>query len=76
MWKIMGILTCIAFISYVEVYSLDKKKYKKELVIYFLFLSVGVTMVILLTLNIKIPSPTEPLLWLFSPIDEYIEKIL
>lgn len=73
---IIAILVSGVVISLFEIPPLVKKKYWKEIVVYSLFLSAGMTVSILLTTGMTIPNPSEILMLLFSPVDSFIEDIL
>lgn len=59
MVKIIGILLVTAVIAMIDAPTMWKNKQKKELVVYSLLLFIGVTLLILLAVGIKIPSPVD-----------------
>lgn len=71
MVKIIGILLVTAVIVMIDVPTMWKNKQKKELVVYSLLLFIGVTLLILLAVGIKIPSPVD----LFSIMEKTFNKL-
>ena len=59
MVKIIGILLVTAVIVMIDVPTMWKNKQKKEMVVYSLLLFIGVTLLILLAVGIKLPSPVN-----------------
>ena len=59
MVKIIGILLVTAVIVMIDVPTMWKNKQKKEMVVYSLLLFIGVTLLILLAVGIKLPSPVD-----------------
>ncbi len=55
MWAILGILFIGAIISLFEIPPLIKKKWWREVIVYFLLLSGGLTLSVLLSMNVPIP---------------------
>lgn len=71
MVKIIAILLVTAVIAMIDTPTMWKNKQKKELVVYSLFLFIGVTLLILLAVGIKIPSPVD----LFSIIGKTFNSL-
>lgn len=71
MVKIIGILLVTAVIAMIDAPTMWKNKQKKELVVYSLLLFIGVTLLILLAVSIKIPSPVD----LFSIIGKTFNNL-
>lgn len=76
MRAIIGILAAAAIICLWELPSLVKKKYWKDLFVFFLFLVPGVTLSILLAKNVVIPTPADWLMKIYSPVTAFFEQIL
>jgi hypothetical protein len=76
MWAIVGILLTGAIISFFEIPPLVKKKWWREIIVYFLLLSAGMTLAILLSKDVSIPTPLDWITKVFSPISSYFERIL
>lgn len=76
MWAILGILFIGAIISLFEIAPLLKKKWWKEIIVFCLLLSAGLTLSILLSMNVTIPSPVDLLTKIYSPVTNSIERIL
>jgi len=76
MWASLGILFIGAIISLFEIPPLVKKKWWREIIFFFLLLSGGLTLSVLLCLNVPIPSPIDFLIKIYSPVTNFIERIL
>jgi len=76
MVKVLGILCIGTLIALVEVPSLKKKNFKKDISIFFLFLSTGIMLTILVSLGINIPTPLGFITKLYNPISSTLERIL
>jgi len=72
MVKVVGILLIVAVILRIEVPSLLQKKYKKELVIFLLFLLIGTSLAIALALGKPIPNPLDLLTFILKPINDVL----
>lgn len=70
MVKVIGILLVIVVVL-IDVPTMWKNKQKKELIVYSVLLSIGVTLLILLAVGIKIPSPVD----LFTIMEKSFENI-
>lgn len=71
----MIILVILGFliIIFIEVPGLIKKKMWRELVAFWVFLGIGMTLGTLLALGVEIPSPATPIEKLFKPIAEWLK---
>lgn len=76
MWIISGILLIGAIISLFEIPPLVKKKWWREIIVYFILLSVGMTLAILISKDVTIPTPIDLLTKIYSPITNFMEKVL
>lgn len=76
MWAIVGILFIGAIISFFEIPSLIKKKWWREMIVYFLLLSTGMILAILLSKDVSIPAPLDWITKIFNPITSYFERIM
>jgi len=76
MWGVIGILFIGATVSSFELPSLVKNKYRRELVVFFLFLIAGVTLNILLGFNVELPNPSYAILKFFTPLNDFVERVL
>ncbi|MET3656420.1 hypothetical protein [Sporosarcina psychrophila] len=72
MLKIIGLLLIVAAIVRFEVPSLLRKKNKKELVVFLLFLSIGTGLGIAQVLGKPIPNPMDLLTFILRPINEML----
>jgi hypothetical protein len=76
MWAIFGILMTGAIVSFFEIPPLVKKKWWREMIVYLLLLSAGMTLAILLSKDVTIPSPLDWVTKFFSPVTTFFERIL
>jgi hypothetical protein len=75
MWAIIGILVSGAIISLFEIPPLLKKKCWREIIFFFLLFSPGVTLSILLSKQVTIPTPVDLISKIYSPITSFFERI-
>lgn len=68
---IISIVIAFAFIP-----KLQKNKETKTIVIFSIFLLIGTALNIGIALNLKIPSPTDLIIFIFSPIRDFIVSLL
>ncbi|WP_332455462.1 hypothetical protein [Domibacillus aminovorans] len=73
---VAGILVIVAVIIAINVPPLLRKKLKKELWIFFIFLLFGTILSIAQAMNIKIPNPLEWITAIFKPLSDMVEKLL
>jgi hypothetical protein len=76
MWAIIGILFIGTIISLFEITPLVKKKWWREIMVFFLLLSAGLTLSILLIKDVTIPSPLDLIAKIYSPITFFFDQIL
>lgn len=76
MVAVAGILVSVAVIMAIEVPPLLKKKLKKELWIFSIFLLFGTVLSIAQSMNIKISNPLGWIKAIFKPISNMVEKLL
>ncbi|MFP3125853.1 hypothetical protein OH784_24610 [Ectobacillus funiculus] len=76
MVKVLGILFIGALITLLEVPSLKNKNHKKDIFMFFLLLSIGTMLTILVSLGIDIPTPLGVITKLYNPISSYLERVL
>ncbi|SDN09492.1 hypothetical protein SAMN05518871_103277 [Psychrobacillus sp. OK028] len=70
MLKSVGILLVAAFIVFIEVPSLVEKKYKKELIVFSILLTIGVGLGVAHSLGKSIPNPIDLLTFIFKPVHD------
>lgn len=75
MWITIGILAIGALISLFEVPPLVKKKLWKDIVIYFVFLTIGMVLSILMSRGVEIPTPLDWITKVYSPFIKIIEQL-
>lgn len=68
MLKVIGILLIAASILWMEVPPLLEKKYKKELLVFSILLTIGIGLSIAQGLGKAIPNPLDLLTLVFQPI--------
>lgn len=73
--SIFLILVFAVVLCYVEIPDMRKKKLIKELWTFFLILITGVTLLILKSLNIKIPISSDFIAWVYSPVKEIMKRL-
>jgi hypothetical protein len=76
MWTMIGLFVCAALISIFELPPLVKKKWWREIFTFFILLSAGLTLSILLSKNVTIPTPLDLITNMYRPITIFIERIL
>lgn len=74
MLRAIGILLITVFIVLIDVPTMWKNKQKKELVVYSVILSIGVTFLILYAVGIKIPSPVDLFATIGKPLNNIFSK--
>ncbi len=67
MWAIIGLLMIGGVISLFEILPLIKQKNWREVTVFFILLSIGLLLNILLVLRIEIPTPLDLLNQLYKP---------
>ena len=70
MLKVVGILLVAVVIIRIEVPSLVQNKYKKELVIFSLFLFIGASLGVFQALGKPIPNPLDLLTFILKPLND------
>lgn len=76
MWAIIGIMFTGALISLFEIPPLVKKKCWREIIVFFLLLTPGLVLSVLLFINVTIPSPLDLIIKIYSPVTAFFERIL
>ena len=70
----VGILLVAAVILFIEVPSLLEKKYKKELIVFSILLTVGVGLGVAYSIGIKIPNPVDFLTFIYKPLHDALTR--
>ncbi|MBP3039534.1 hypothetical protein J9303_08540 [Bacillaceae bacterium Marseille-Q3522] len=73
---IIGIIIIGIVVSLFIIPPLLKKKWHRELIVYLLLLSAGMTLSILLSKNIEIPNPSDFLIKISRPVTSNIDLLL
>lgn len=76
MWAISGILSVVALIAWLEIPSLLKKGYRREVRAFLILLLLAAVLSIAKSLQIDMPNPIDWLLKLFSPLYKMVEQLL
>jgi hypothetical protein len=76
MWLIIGIVLTGIIISFFEIPPLVKKKWWREMMVYFLFVSTGITLAFLGSRGVSIPSPIKWITKFLSPVTAFFERNL
>ncbi len=76
---VISILAIVVFdtvLCLVEVPQMLQCDQKKELVTFSLILLLGTVLVILQSLNVNIPNPSDFLKWVYSPLEGFTKALL
>jgi predicted membrane channel-forming protein YqfA (hemolysin III family) len=76
MVKVLGIVVVTFFIAVKEILPLKKQKKTKEIWIFSIFQLSATTLLSLIVLNVKIPSPLEVIRVIYKPISDMLFSIL
>jgi hypothetical protein len=76
MLKVLGILVITLLIIWKEIPPLKKQKKKKEIWIFFIFQFMATTLLSLVVLNVKIPSPLELIRIIYQPFSDVLFSLL
>ncbi|MGE7759555.1 hypothetical protein [Peribacillus sp. NPDC097895] len=76
MWAIIGTVFTGAIISFFEIPPLVKKKCWREIIVFVSLLLVGMTLGILIFMNITIPTPIDWITKIYSPFASFVDHIL
>lgn len=76
MWAALGILAVTVLICIVEVPPLVRNQNKKEIVLYFIILLIGIGMNLAYGFDIKLPNPLDLWILIASPIGRLIVGVL
>jgi hypothetical protein len=76
MLKVLGVLVITILIIWKEIPALKKKKEKKEIWIFAIFQFMATTLLSLVFLNVKIPSPLEVIRIIYKPISDVLFSLL
>jgi hypothetical protein len=76
MLKVLGILVITLLIIWKEIPPLKKHKKKKEIWIFSIFQFMATTLLSLVVLNMKIPSPLELIRIIYKPFSDLLFKVL
>lgn len=72
----IGILLTAVLFAFIEIPSLLKKQYIKELVVFFILLFCGTFLSILKVFGVQIPNPVDGITFIFKPISEVVLNLL
>ncbi|BAU26707.1 hypothetical protein DFP93_11853 [Aneurinibacillus soli] len=74
--SIFGIVLVAGTMVFIEVPALVRKKQKKELWVFFLFLILGTGLSIAQLLRMRIPNPLDWLTSIYKPLSDVIDNVL
>lgn len=74
--SILSVLLFSTILSIVEIPKMLKEKLYRELWTFIVLLSFGTVLVILKSLNVDIPNPSDFVQWLYSPFSDIIKRLL
>ncbi|MFD1036922.1 hypothetical protein ACFQ3N_00570 [Virgibacillus byunsanensis] len=72
---IIGILVITIVIILMEVPSLLKDGIKKDIIVFFTILLLGVGVSIALTMGVKIPNPVDAIQFMYKPLSDLISNL-
>jgi hypothetical protein len=75
-WHIAGIFALGALIASVEIPALLKEKRRKDMLMVFMLLGMGMVMNMATILNLKIPSPLNWIKAIYEPFGKIILSLL
>jgi len=76
---VLAVALVLAFdgaLSFVEVPKMIRGKQFKELFLYSVLLLTGSAVMILRNFNIKMPNPTDLILWIYAPLSGLMKQLL
>ncbi|WP_133257531.1 hypothetical protein [Paenibacillus montanisoli] len=76
MWKIVCVCTVAVLMAYLEVPSLLKKGWLKEMSIFLVLLCIGAGLIITRIQQVELPNPLKGILYIYEPVGKWIMKIL
>ncbi len=76
MWAIAGIITATAAIAIIEIPSLWRKKWKKELWAFSILLLFGAGLSFALSLHANIPNPLDWITFVYKPLIDALSGLL
>lgn len=74
--SIIMVLVFSIVLSVIEVPKMIKEKLYRELWTFCILLLIGIVLVILKSLNIDIPNPSDFVAWVYSPFKGFIKNLL
>lgn len=73
---IVSVLLFSTVLCVVEIPKMLKDKQYRELWTFSILLSIGTILVILKSLNVEIPNPSDLVAWVYSPVVDVFKDIL
>lgn len=74
--SILSVLLFSTILSIVEIPKMLKEKLYRELWTFIVLLSFGTVLVILKSLDVDIPNPSDFVQWVYSPFSDIIKTLL
>ncbi|MDT3425339.1 hypothetical protein J2Z22_000855 [Paenibacillus forsythiae] len=72
--KIMAIITLFILLAGWDAPHLIKKRQKKDLIVYFALILVGLTLSILVSFHVYLPNPSKGLETMFAPLGSWLKE--
>ena len=73
---ILAVLLFSVILCIVEIPEMIRKSQYRELLVFGAFLVLGNILTIFKSLNMKISNPSDWILWVYSPLKEFLEGFL
>jgi len=72
---IIAIFAFVTILSLLEIPKMLKKKQDRELWAFSVLLALGTVVAVLRSLDVKIPNPSDIVLWIYSPLSEIMKNL-
>ncbi|WP_256759289.1 hypothetical protein [Cohnella sp. WQ 127256] len=76
MFPILGIIAAAAVITAIDMPTLWRKKYVKEMWVFSILLLIGTGLSIAWVLHVKLPSPLSLLAIIYHPFNDFVTRLL
>lgn len=76
MWTAAGVLVLGGLAALLEIPSLRKRKLRRELAAFCMFLGAGVGLAIAKSLQVNLPNPLEGAAFVFKPASDWLMRLL
>jgi hypothetical protein len=72
----LGMVVVALFFAMLEVPSLVQQKFKKDIIVFCLLLTISTTLIIFRILYVPMPNPMDSLMAIFSPFTNWVDQLL